>query len=338
MPVQQQNQTSISPTRICTSKDLTTDDIQVKVESNLQSGESDGLLLEGFKLTADRETNYEITQREKKDKSNLSILSLVCSCLLNQETVTYEQASKEIVENSSQDEDNESLKSSIPKQNINRSVNRNPVNNEKIKVIASESNKKNRILDSVKNKIVKENFEESPKAININDTPDNNQDSVKNAIHMEPRVYNWDYHSPSFQTPSVESSLLFSIPANNYPVSSAQYVPIKHESNICDMECTKYQYEFQLPQHGDSFSQEQIPMRQQYYGISPFTSPHSATNPSNAYIVQNQEPPFYQFRYTGQQLPQQITPTSLSFAFSPGISNNNTPQPQIRCYAGLTAL
>lgn len=339
MPVQQQNQISILPTRICTSKDLTTDldqDIQVKIESELQSGEFDGLLLEeSSKYSVNKEANCEITpnkEKEKKDKSNLSVLSLVCSGLLNQETDTYEQENKEMVGNSSQDEDNESLKSNISKQNTNTPVSRNLVNNEKQQV--SEFNKKNKILDSVKNKIVKKNLEESLKA---HDTPGNNRDSVKNITHMEPRVYSWDYHSPSFQTPSVESPLLFSTPANTYPVAQAQYVPMKCESNICDMKCTRHQNEeFQLLQHGDTFSQNQIPMRQQYYEISPFTPPHSSTNPSNAYMVQqNQTSPFYQFRY-GQQLPQQFTPTSLSFAFSPGISNNNTPQSQIRCYAGLS--
>ncbi|CAB4489964.1 hypothetical protein RhiirA5_484434 [Rhizophagus irregularis] len=329
MPVQQQNQISILPTRICASKDLTTDldqDIQVKIESEFQSGVSDGLLLEeDSKFAVNKEENYEIIpnkEKEKKDKSNLSVLSLVCSGLLNQETDTYEQANKEMDGNSSQDEDNESLKSNIS----DIPVSQNLVNNEKQQV--SEYNKKNQILDSVKNKIVKENLEESLKAHN---TPG---DSVKNTTHVEPRVYSWDYHSPSFQTPSVESPLLFSTPANTYPVAQAQYVPIKCESNIYDMKCTRQQNEeFQLLQHGDSFSQNQIPMRQQYYEISPFTPSH--TNPSNAYMVQqNQTSSFYQFR--GQQLPPQFTPTSLSFAFSPRISNKSTPQSQIRCYAGLS--
>lgn len=292
IPVQQQNQI---PARICPSKDSTTDliqDIQVKIESELQSGEFDELFLEGSKLAVDRETNYEITpnrEREKKDNSNLSVLSLVCSSLLNQETVTYEQANKEITGNSSQDRDNESLKSNIPKQNTNTPVSQNPVNNEKQQVIASESNKKNQILDATKNKIGKENLEESPKAINIHVTTGNNRDSTKNTTHVEPRVYSWDYHS---QTPSVESPLLFSIPANTYPLAQTQYVPIKHESNICDMKCMRYQHE--VPQHSDSFSQNRMPMRQQYYEISPFTPPHSSTNPANAYMVQqNETSPFY---------------------------------------------
>ncbi|RIA92842.1 hypothetical protein C1645_736032 [Glomus cerebriforme] len=335
MPVQQ-NQPFNSPTSTCVSKaslPVLVQDIQVGTESEPQPEAS--LSEEGSqnpKLDAAR-GGRETTQNKEKDEkneSNLSVLSLVCSGLLDQNIVSYEQANKEIAENRSQNE------LSTAKQNSNAPVGWNLVNNEKQQVVTSEFNKKNSTFNSVKNQVAKENLNESPKEwslTNILVTPGDNRVTAKNTTHVTPQVCNED-HQPSFEQPSIGNPLLFSIPANTYPVSpAAQYVPIKHDSRICNMKRTNHQYdEFQLSQHNASFSQNQISMQQQYYGISPFTS-HSAKSSSNTYMSQNQSP-FYQLRYNNQQLPQQITPTSLSFAFSPGI---NTSQSVTRGYASVSS-
>ncbi|CAG8540534.1 3893_t:CDS:2 [Funneliformis caledonium] len=338
MPVQRQNQTSTPATSICASTDSSTgssvQDLPIKIELRFQPEKSEKLLSEEesqkSKLTATsvtKDANSEIIpnkEREDKDKSNLSVLSLVCSDLLDKDTVSNELANKEMPENF---QDGKSTK-----QNINTSVSWNLVNNNKQEVVSPRSNDM-KIPDSVKNQVREENLDDkSSKA------------SGKAACCGEsqamdaPRVNN----PPSFETPSVGSPLLFSIPANTYPVAPAEYMSIKRESsidNIRNVKRAKYQHEgFTLPQHGASFSQNQIPMQQPYYGIPPFiTLPHSVTNPSNTYMAQNPSSPFYQWRYNGQQLPQQLTPTSLSFAFNPGMTNVNAPQSHHQGYANISA-
>ncbi len=328
MPVQRQNQTSTIAIDTCAStvpSTVSVQGVQVKTESNQPKESGKVLSEEEPKLAAASDADRETTlnKGKDKDKSNLSVLSLVCSDLLDKDSISHEQANKEIVEIRHQ---NESLKATTFKQNVGKSVRWSPVNNGKQEVITPKSNDKK--------KPVKEgNLDKSPKALALTNTlvtPGGDRTMVENTT---PRDY-----LPSFETPSVGSPLLFSIPANTYPIAPAEYVPIKRESsinNICNVNRAKHQHErFQLSQHGASFSQNQISMQQPYYGISPFiTPPHSVTSSSNAYMA-HQSPPFYQIRYTSQHMPQQVSPTSLSFA---EMSNINAPQSHNHGYANASA-
>jgi hypothetical protein len=302
MPVQQ-NQISISANSICASKASTAVLVQ---DAKTEIQPEDGKLFPEVDSQKSKSAMMGTTKKEK-DKSNLSVLSLVCSDLLDQDTVPYEQANKEISGNSPQSEDGKLSEDSTSKQSINTLASWNPEKNER------------KTVDSVKK-------EKSSKVQILTSTPVN-LNNRENTIYAAPRADNED-HPPSFETPSVGSPLLFSIPANTYPVAPAQYVPIKCEPSADDICCAK---RVQLSQHGVPFPQNQISMQQQYYGMSPFIAPPTCS--SNAYIAQNQIPSYYQLR---QKLLQQATPT-LSFAFSPGVSNINTSQSQTHDYSNANA-
>src|ERR1051325_2384598 len=91
-----------------------------------------------------------------------------------------------------------------------------------------------------------ENLEKPPKAWDLASTSitlGNNRVTVDNTAYAASRVDNED-HLPSFETPSVESPLLFSIPANTYP---AQCMPIKRESSIddiCNVKHAKREFQY----------------------------------------------------------------------------------------------
>ncbi|CAI2174972.1 19640_t:CDS:2 [Funneliformis geosporum] len=328
MPVQRPNQTSTLDTSTCSSMDSSTGSVQdmtIKIELKSQPVKSENVLSkeesQKSKFTATsvtKDANSEIfpnKERDDKDKSNLSVLSLVCSDLLDKDTVSNEQANKEMSENL---QDGESLKvANATKQNINTSVSWSSVNYNKQEFVSPKS----KDIDSVK--IQPENLKDkSPKASGKAACCGGSQ------AMDTPRVNN----PPTFETPSVGSPLLFSIPANTYPVIPVEYMTRKRESSIDNVKRSKYHHEdFPLPQHGASFSQNQIPMQQPYYGIPPFfTLPHSS---NNTYMAQNSSSPYYH----NQHMPQQFTPTSLSFAFNPGMSNANALQSHNQGYANASA-
>jgi len=324
IPVQQQNQTFTCATSTCAS---TAQDIQAGTKFEPLPVELGKLHLEeDFQKSETDVMRRTDTSNKEKDKSNLSVLSLVCSDLLNQNTV-YGQTNKEISGNRFQIEDSKSLQAITSNQNnntINTPVNWNPVDNESQKVNETNSTGRPEMFENpVFGPVRRENPQKTWILESTSAAPYDNRVMADNTAYVTSQVDNED-HPPSFETPSVGSPLLFPIPANSYSVSPAQYMPIKHKYSIDGIKHSKR--EFQL-------SQNQIPMHQSYYGISPFIS---QAHPSSAYMAQNQAPSFYQLRYNSQRFPQH-TPTSLSFAFNPGVPSTNTSQSQIHNYINASA-
>ncbi|CAG8472163.1 6908_t:CDS:2 [Cetraspora pellucida] len=292
-----------------------------------------------------KSTNEKEEEEDSKDGqgSNLSVLSLVCSEMLDKSHDPSKQKGKKSMERQSTIDNEPPNDKSSPKSsngsvtpNIEKAhsavINGNGEQTLETKESSSTSNVKESKITRGENN---GNRQELKKGIFVSLT--------EQSSTVTPMQTDVESQPPTFTIPPACSPLVFSIPASSYPVAPTQVVPIKREmafsgvNTSTDFKRARHslindatQGQFQMEQ--SSFSQQQVPMTQQYYVPGVQNGPNYLQPPPNQQprnpieSYEGQGTLFAGARFIDPRLP---SPTSFSYVYNPAMGNNHVLQSEV---------
>ncbi|CAG8690679.1 21668_t:CDS:2 [Dentiscutata erythropus] len=329
-------------------------------QSVTQSKNSSKEIAEESKANEQTEKKVSIASKSANEKdeeegpkdgqgSNLSVLSLVCSEMLDKSHDPSKQKGKKSTERQSTINNEPSKDKSSPKgSNGSATPNIEKVHcgvvNGNNEVCSPEQALETKESSSTPN--VKENkITRGENNLNRQESKKGNFVSLAEqssaATPMQTDVV--ESQPPTFAIPPACSPLVFSIPANSYSVAPTQVVPIKREMTFSSVSASTdfkrarhslindaTQGQFQLEQ--PSFPQQQVPITQQYYVSGVQNGPNylqpspnqQPRNPIESY--EGQGTLFAGARFIDPRLP---SPTSFSYVYNPTMSNNHVLQSEV---------
>ncbi|CAG8516889.1 17_t:CDS:10, partial [Racocetra fulgida] len=271
-----------------------------------------------------------LTQSENNGQgSNLSVLSLVCSEMLDKSHEPSKQKGKKSMENEPPKD-----KSSPKGSNGNTTPNIEKIHSA---VINGNGEQTLETKESSSTPKVKESkITRGENNVNRQESKKGNFVSLtEQSSGVTPMQTDVESQPPTFTIPPACSPLVFSIPANSYPVAPAQVVPIKREMAFSGVSAST---DFKRARHSlindatQGQFQLEVPMTQQYYVPGVQNGPNYLQPPPNQQprnpieSYEGQGTLFAGARFIDPRLP---SPTSFSYVYNPAMGNNHVLQSEV---------